>query len=269
MRFAFVEDQLTEAQTGLKGLCPGCSQSVIAKCGKQRINHWAHSSAAVCDDWWEKETEWHRSWKNKFPLEWQESFIRDEISGEKHIADIRTNYDFVIEFQHSHIDPIEVQTREKFYKNMVWVVDGTRLKRDYPRFQKAKKDFRVVKERIFEVQFPEKCLPTSWLKCSVPVIFDFKGNESIDEGTDIHNYLYCLFPIRIRHTARIAEINRSAFVKSIIHDNWLLSIKRYMNILSQPEEERQIQTEKGQIPRENMLMFKFLISKQNREQKRL
>lgn len=268
MRFAIVDDKRIEAQTGLKGFCPGCSQIVIAKCGRQRINHWAHVKTAICDDWWEPETEWHRSWKKEFPLEWQESFLRDEISGEKHIADIRTNYDFVIEFQHSHIDPIEVHTREKFYKNMVWVVDGTRLKRTYIRFQKAKKNFRLIKGRIFEVPFPKKCLPASWLERSVPVIFDFTGQESIEEGDDICNYLYCLFPITIGHTARIVEIKRSAFVNSIINDTWLLSIKRCMNELLQENGDWQMQIEGGQIPEEKMRMFKSLISKQDRGQKR-
>ena len=47
----------------------------------------------------------------------------------------------VIEFQHSHIDPLERVSRENFYNNMVWVVDGTRLKRGHQRFIYAKDHF--------------------------------------------------------------------------------------------------------------------------------
>lgn len=49
---------------------------------------------------------------------------------EKHIADIRTNSGLVIEFQHSRIDPQEQVKREIGYGNMIWVVDGARLKKD-------------------------------------------------------------------------------------------------------------------------------------------
>ena len=64
----------------------------------------------------------------------------DKETGEKHIADVRMVHNLTIEFQHSHIGSLERTSREKFYENMVWVVDGTRLKKDYPRFLKGKKN---------------------------------------------------------------------------------------------------------------------------------
>jgi competence protein CoiA len=132
MKFALVDNIKLEATEGLKGICPSCGSELIAKCGAVKMNHWAHKGTRNCDLWWENETEWHRTWKNNFSTDWQEIILIDEISGEKHIADIRTIHGLVIEFQHSHIDPVERTKREKFYKNMVWVVDGTRLKRGYP-----------------------------------------------------------------------------------------------------------------------------------------
>lgn len=36
----------------------------------------------------------------------------------------------VVEFQHSSIHPEEVQSRESFYKRIVWVVDGARSESD-------------------------------------------------------------------------------------------------------------------------------------------
>ena len=68
-----------------------------SKCGKVKVNHWAHKGNRNCDTWWEPETEWHRSWKNNFASEWQEIILADEITGEKHIADVRMPDGFVIE----------------------------------------------------------------------------------------------------------------------------------------------------------------------------
>src|SRR5699024_9609155 len=146
MKYAIVDGIKTEAAKGLKGICPGCGSELIPKCGKRRINHWAHKGTRNCDHWWETETEWHRVWKNNYPNEWQEVTFRDERTDEKHIADVRTVHNLVIEFQHSHIDPKERITREAFYKNMVLIVDGIRLKRDYPRFLKGTKNFKRTKQ---------------------------------------------------------------------------------------------------------------------------
>ncbi|MCL2650769.1 MAG: hypothetical protein FWD60_07070 [Candidatus Azobacteroides sp.] len=223
MRFALIDNKRVEAQPGFKGLCPGCSQQVIAKCGKQRIHHWAHLNNKSCDSWWEAETEWHRSWKNNFPVEWQEVFLPDVITGEKHVADVCTCHDFVIEFQHSHIDPKERTIREKFYKNMVWVLDGTRLKRDYPRFLKGKKDnFRSTSAQgVFLVSFPDECFPAAWIESSVPVVFDFQDIISLPtDSTDTitRNILWCLFPGRAEGSAVLAALSREYFVNTA-HNN--------------------------------------------------
>src|SRR4051812_33935483 len=130
MKFALINNEKTEAFKGAKGICPGCGYELITKCGNIKIQHWAHKGVKICDPWWENETEWHRSWKNNFPREWQEIPLADKIKNEIHIADIQTSHGLIVEFQHSHIEPSERIARERFYKNMVWVVDGTRLKRD-------------------------------------------------------------------------------------------------------------------------------------------
>jgi competence protein CoiA len=114
MRFALVGNERTPPARSLKGLCPGCGSEMIAKCGTERIHHWAHRGARFCDDWWEPETEWHRNWKLSFPAEWQEVIGYSE-SGEKHIADVRTERGFTLELQNSHIQPEERQAREQHY----------------------------------------------------------------------------------------------------------------------------------------------------------
>jgi hypothetical protein len=146
---------------------------VIAKCGEHRVEHWAHRGARVCDPWWESETEWHRAWKNEFPVDWQE-IIQTAQDGEKHVADVKTKTDMVIEFQHSFLKPEERAAREAFYKKMVWVVDGRRRKRD------ASQLFKSIGPCIWNqppyilyVTNHEECaLLRDWNASLVPVYFD-------------------------------------------------------------------------------------------------
>jgi competence protein CoiA len=103
---------------------------MLAKCGEILVWHWAHSPVRRCDPWWENETDWHRKWKDYFPHHWQEVVHFDE-NGEKHIADIKTHTGLVIELQHSSMNPEELRRREKFYGNMLWVVDGSPFKNNF------------------------------------------------------------------------------------------------------------------------------------------
>ncbi|MBK7289587.1 MAG: hypothetical protein IPI78_04680 [Chitinophagaceae bacterium] len=161
MKFAIINGIKTEATKGAKGICPICNSELIAKCGDRKINHWSHKAIRNCDPWWEPESEWHRSWKNNFSQDWQEVLLLDKNTNEKHIADIRTKNGLVIEFQHSPISSQERLSREKFYMTMFWVVDGSRLKKDYSRFLKIQ--FRRIGPRIFSIDAPEVCLPVAWL----------------------------------------------------------------------------------------------------------
>ena len=203
MKIALVDGNRIEAAEGLKGICPVCDSEVIAKCGKFVINHWAHKAIRNCDPWWENETEWHRSWKNNFSIEWQEKILFDETE-EKHIADVRTIHDLVIEFQHSHIHPDERIKREKFYKHMVWVVDGTRLQRDYLRFLNGLLDT--------DMQGSKECFPAAWVGSSVPVIFDFKGTEIINDEKHILNRLCVLYPTSSGKEITLRWITRESFI---------------------------------------------------------
>ena len=256
MKFALVCGKRTEATNGAKGICPSCGSELVAKCGKIKINHWAHKRISNCDIWWENETEWHRAWKNNFPAEWQEIVLRNERNGEKHIADIRTIHGLVIEFQHSRIDPKERTLREEFYQNMVWVVNGSRLKRDYHRFLKAKKEFQIVKEGIFYIDFPDECFPSAWIGSSVPVIFDYQKSKSIEDRNDIREQLYCLFPIRIGRYAVLAEIPRKTFINTTINGEWLMRALNYMKNLNQAKQEWQNQIKKRQQLQANINLLK-------------
>jgi competence protein CoiA len=209
MRFGFMQHLRMEAQPGLSGLCCACGGAVIAKCGTQRIWHWAHVKRVNCDDWWEPETEWHRAWKSNFPEDWQEYVSTDELTGERHIADVRTDKGLVIEFQHSHLVPRERVAREAFYRHMVWVVDGTRLKRDEKRFEKRGNYCNILKPRLYWMNCPELFFHRAWVNSKVPVIFDF-GRESI----------WCLFPGRVGRTARFSELSPKAFINAVHTGDW-------------------------------------------------
>ena len=242
MKFALVDNIKTEATKGAKGICPNCGSELIAKSGELKINHWAHKVKRKCDSWWEPETEWHRSWKNNYPTEWQEVSLIDEQSNERHIADVCTDDNLVIEFQHSYINPQERTAREKFYQNMVWVVDGTRLKRDYPRFLKGRYNFIPTdKKGIFTVESPEEYFPSTWLGSSVPVVFDFLGTQAPESLKEIGNNLYCLFPIRIGRRMMLTEFKRKTFINTTKNGEWLSRTQIYMNKLSQDQKEHENQ----------------------------
>ncbi|ACU60491.1 competence protein CoiA [Chitinophaga pinensis] len=230
MRFALVDGQLIEALYALEGTCPGCGKQVFARCGDVRVAHWAHAGEKMCDRWWDSETEWHRSWKSQFPQPWQEVFRQDVRTHEIHIADVQTEHDLVIEFQHSSIKKKERDARESIYGNMVWVVDGAFRKNDYSRFFKNQGKFKFTEESgIFHVDRPEECFHSTWLSSSKPVIFDFRAVAPEGNIFDAHKYLYCLFPISIGGSAVFAELTPDDFIKKVIKGEWLLWFEGLMN----------------------------------------
>jgi hypothetical protein len=236
MKYALVNNIKTEAQKGLKGYCPNCSLELTAKCGDYKVHHWSHKKTINCDPWWETETEWHRNWKNHYPADWQEFSFEDPKTNEKHIADIQTVHNLVIEFQHSNIDPKERINRELFYKNMIWVVDGTRLKRDCSRFLKSFKNFKKTEKKgLFFVDYIDEVFPKNWLNSSVPVLFDFKGIEDLIDNTDIRHNLYCLFQVRVGRYSLVAEIPRKAFIGTTINGEWITRSKSFIESLIPPK----------------------------------
>jgi hypothetical protein len=177
MKFAVIgEEERREAEPDLSGKCRVCGDAMIAKCGEHRVWHWAHRRTRTCDPWWEPETEWHRAWKNQFPPERQEVIHQSE-AGEKHIADVKTEYRVVLEFQHSHLRREERESRETFYQKMVWVVDGVRRKRDTAQFFALVDQATILNREPLIVSVPwkeESALLRDWEASDVPVYFDFR-----------------------------------------------------------------------------------------------
>lgn len=123
MQYALVNGIRREAFPGGYGNCSTCGAVMVAKCGPRVMHHWAHQGRRNCDSWWENETKWHREWKAQFPEECRE-ITHTAPDGEIHRADIRTPSGIYIEVQHSAMSDSERKSRELFYKNLVWVIDG-------------------------------------------------------------------------------------------------------------------------------------------------
>ena len=177
LKFALLNSRKIEAKPGLKGQCPSCGSELIPRCGKVKIHHWAHKSVKMCDNWWENETQWHRDWKNHFPVEWQE-VVQIAEDGEKHIADVKTSEGWVIEFQHSYLKDKERESRDRFYgSKLVWVVDGDRTKTSFKQFKRAleaSKILDLVKASAYRVNANDYRILKDWVRTSSLVLFDFK-----------------------------------------------------------------------------------------------
>jgi hypothetical protein len=132
-------------------------------------------------------------------------------NGEKHIADVKTENGWVLEFQHSYLNPEERRARNAFYPKLVWVVDGLRRKRDKPQFQKVLVESIVIstKPPIRRVRFQEECrLIKEWLDCSAPVFFDFQEGEILEQSV-----LWLLLPTILNREAYLIPFFRNRFIK--------------------------------------------------------
>jgi len=178
MKFAIVEGIKSEPRPKLRGVCTHCEAEMIAKCGNFKVWHWAHKSREMCDPWWEDESIWHRDWKGCFDDDWQEITHQDSTTAERHIADVKNPFGLVVEFQYSPISHEERQSRELFYENMVWVVNGQRgLDKNYffmglqGPIQNDPLAYQVgwwSKSRLFH----------NWAHSKVKVFFDF-GDDNL------------------------------------------------------------------------------------------
>ena len=159
MIWALQNGEKVRAEPHQRGICPLCNNEVIAKCGDIKVNHWAHKINSVCDSFKESETEWHLNWKDKFPKECQEVIVTKNYK--KHIADIKTKDGLVIEFQNSPISPRDIFLREKFWGNMVWVINGRTIGKNLS---------------FYRQRFKWKWMPRSWTFSERKIYFDF-GND--------------------------------------------------------------------------------------------
>jgi len=159
----------------MSAICPHCEQEVLSKCGDINVWHWAHLIS--CPFEYERETEWHKLWKDRavsFGLELEHMFVRhitDAIDHKKKVC---------YEFQYSPISRIEMVSRVIHYKTFNY---STKWIFDY----KEKKDSdQLIISHVnnLVVKFQQK-----WAKRTITDLFEGKsilfGVIYFDTGDDI------------------------------------------------------------------------------------
>lgn len=147
-----------------RATCECCGGLLIAKCGKIVTHHWAHEAKDDCDPWSEPIGPWHLWWQDLVRVD----FV--EVAKGPHRADIIGNNNVVVELQHSSIRAEDIEARESYYGNMVWLFDAT------TRFASVnlghRSFFSLGKTKHLEL-------------CKKPVFLDFGFNVvQVDQFTD-------------------------------------------------------------------------------------
>lgn len=209
-----------------RAVCPSCGSIVIAVVPTEKVKHWRHRESD-CDSWSEPEGEWHVSWKENFQPECREVTFTDQITGERHRADIfcgaNTDYATVLELQHSHISEDERLAREKFYMEqgkMFWLVhihnqhamNESNLHLSMHCSSKVSvykdREFRVMTWLGSSMNFIEK-----WKRSSAHVFFDFRG-EIYYLATErfLEHFDYPFF----RGDFAICHLSKSEFLNAVL-----------------------------------------------------
>ena len=163
------------------GVCPNCRANVIAKCGELNIWHWAHQNRSDCDSWsYEPMSQWHLNWQEKFTPTNREVFI--SRNGEVHIADIVGKNGTIIEIQNSPISTVDIEKRELFYDDMVWVINSDKFWQNI-RFKCLTIDFEKEMNSYIE---PYQSEANKYL-VRVPIL----RNSDILQSLRTNNFILC------------------------------------------------------------------------------
>lgn len=187
MIWAIVNNERIEATPKTQGRCPLCNKEVFSRCGEINIWHWAHSKGEGCDDWYESESFWHLHWKKTFAKENVEVVIEKENG--RHIADIFTEQEVVIELQNSPIQSTVIKERESFYgSKMLWLINGITFKDNFEIFEGDGANKFDLYRHFPEHKQPEKGNKSShlfnwkwarksWEVAKRPIFIDFGGDD--------------------------------------------------------------------------------------------
>lgn len=118
---------------------------------------------------------------------------------------LKTQHGCVLEFQHSFISNEERSSRNNFYPNLVWVVDGLRRKRDKDQFFNAIKSGvkLIASPLLIKISTDESKLVQEWGSGNTSVFFDF-GEEQ---------RLWWLLPFKHNGFSYIVPFSRQEFLK--------------------------------------------------------
>jgi len=119
---------IDDSSANVQYYCPTCDLELVRRMGEIKAHHFAHKKGMVCNDTWhyEEMCEWHASWQNRFPKEYQE--VVKQHNNRRHRADVLIeNNKLVIEFQHSKLSIDEFRDRNSFFKSLgykvIWIFD--------------------------------------------------------------------------------------------------------------------------------------------------
>lgn len=194
------------------GECPVCGSELIAKKGPKNAHHWAHARCDKCDAWYQPKGPWHLMWQNLFPEECREVVI--DNGGERHIADIKTANDIVVEVQWSSISTEDIAVREKFYNKMLWIVgagEASNNKR-LGKFIEENVGVDIAPMAIREISFFFGDI--KWLHCSRPVFVDISGTL---EGKYLAEELFYIMPSKnSREDVYVCKVTREGLIEALL-----------------------------------------------------
>lgn len=144
--------------------------------------------------------------------------FEDQSTGERHIADVHTLAGLSIEIQHSHLDPNERRAGETFYQNMLWVVDGSRLKGNREKilgWQEALVEISQGGQRtnLFLTGQANDLFPSDWLDSSAPICFDYRGPNA--ETSSAPTMLFLLYPGKVQGGRLVESLTRDGLLRAI------------------------------------------------------
>ena len=188
MKYAIFNNRFVTASRSRKGaICPLCKANVIPKCGEIRIHHWSHKKGTMCDSWREADSQWRHRWLERF----EDCEIEPVIENvdQRHFADIRTKNGTLILLRRKLLGNEDMLKMERFFRNLVWIVDVKKQNGLYGSFQKAFDKGTV--RHLFRNAYSASCeCWGSWEWSRVPVVFDFSGM-----GHKLsRKFLWCLIP---------------------------------------------------------------------------
>jgi competence protein CoiA len=132
---------------------------------------------------------------------------------------VKTDRGIVLEFQHSFLQREERESREKFYRNMVWVVDGLRRVRDRSSFFELLARAPIVKAKplTYSLRSNEGALLRDWVDSHSPVFFDFGDNSEAGVSLSLPApVLWRLEPRSPKGEAHLSPVLKTAFVNKYL-----------------------------------------------------
>jgi len=115
--------RIRPTHTGQTAFCASCNGKVISKCGRINIWHWSHTSTEDCDSWSEPITIFHQMLQNGMEYNGAQIEIPIRKNNILHRADAVFPNGKIVEVQCSPLSPDDIEKRECFYENMVWLFD--------------------------------------------------------------------------------------------------------------------------------------------------